>query len=293
MKVLVIGGTGFLGSEIATKFQADGKIVRSLNRSFSPALNIEQFIGDISQPDSYKKLITQWEPEVVIQSAWVTEQESYRDNPSNKLYAQNTLELAEHCFQADTKHFIALGSSAEYGFPKEPCNASSTRTNPQDIYGSYKLWASERLRELADEYSRKISWVRIFQPYGPNQDSTRLIPFAANKLAANETISINNPNTVLDWITSRDVANALAYTVDHDLPEIIDIGTSIGTPVIEMLRKVALLVDADPSLILDNSSANTTPDPYELVVSKNSPLFESGWKPQDSLTTGLSWALSL
>lgn len=293
MKVLVIGGTGFLGSEIATKFQTDGKVVKSLNRRFSTTLNIEQFIGDISQPGSYKKLIAQWEPEIVIQSAWVTEQESYRDDPSNRAYAQNTLELAEHCFQANTKHFIALGSSAEYGLPKESCNASLTKTEPQDAYGTYKFWTSERLRELADKYSRKITWVRVFQPYGPNQDSARLIPFAASKLAANEIISINNPNTVLDWITSRDVANALAYTVDHNLPEIIDIGTSIGTPVIEMLRKVALLVDADPNLILDNSSADTTPDPYELVVSKSSPLFKSGWKPQDNLTTGLSWALSL
>lgn len=293
MKVLVVGGTGFLGSEIAKRLHEDGRIVRSLNRKHSSSLEINQFLGSMSQPDSYREMISKWEPEIVIQSAWVTDQKTYRDSPSNRMYAQNTLELAEHCFRANTKHFIALGSSAEYGHPQEPCDAVSTKLDPRDSYSEYKLWTSERLRELANNYSRKFTWVRIFQPYGPDQDSARLIPSAARALAANREISISNPDTVLDWISARDVASAMAYTIDNDLPETIDIGTSIGTSVIEILKKVAALIAADPNLIMYNSSDGRPQGAYKLVVSNNSPLLKSGWTPQDNLSTGLSWAMSL
>lgn len=293
MKVLIFGGTGLLGSEIALRLKSEGKTVKSVNRRISPDLDIDQTLGDIGHSETYEELVTSWRPEIVIQCAWVTDQTRYRNDPSNELYAQNTLDLAEHCFQSGTNHFVALGSSAEYGTPEFPCNATVSKIDPQDVYSEQKVRTYAGLHELADSYSRRLTWGRVFQPYGRRQDPARLIPSAARKLTANEEFRITNPDVVLDWITSRDVANAISYSVTHDLPEILDVGTTVGTSVIDVLFAVAAHVGADPSLIQDSSSNMGGQQSQAFVVSKESPLFKFGWSPQDDLASGLSWALSL
>lgn len=293
MKVLIFGGTGLLGSEIALRLKSDGKTVRSVNRRISPEIDIDQTLGDIGHPETYRELVSDWRPEIVIQCAWVTDQTRYRNDPSNALYAQHTLDLAEHCFQSGTNHFVALGSSAEYGTPEFPCNAAISKPDPQDLYSEQKVRTYAGLHELADSYSRRLTWGRVFQPYGRRQDPARLIPSAARKLTAKEEFRITNPDVVLDWITSRDVANAISFSVKHDLPEIIDIGTTVGVSVIEVLLAVATLVGADSSLIQYSSSNGSGQQSQTLVVSKESPLFKFGWNPQDDLASGLPWALSL
>ncbi len=288
MKILVVGGSGFLGSEIVQRLSEDGHQVRSLNRRRS-LLDVDQWIGDIGQPASYNNLISDWKPEVVIQAAWVTDQLSYRDSPLNRQYARNTLNFAEHCFQSETEHFIALGTSAEYGRPSQPCNASTTLGLPLDLYGAEKLWTSEEMKKISLDYETRFSWARIFQPYGQNQDPNRLIPSAAQNFKTGKKFTTQNSENILDWITSRDVARAVAYILKHELPEMVDIGTSVGTSVGKVLDKVAEQCGVDENYI-ENTA---TEDPLVLVVDRNSPLLAHGWKPKDDLCSGLSWALSL
>ena len=289
----MVGGTGFLGSEIALKLVNEGNSVKSLSRKISSTLKIDQTLGDISSPNSYLELISTWKPEVVVQAAWVTEQMNYRSSPLNKIYAESTVTLARHCFEFGTEHFITLGSCAEYGDPHGPCNASSTPVLALDPYGESKLWTLDQLRLLGSTQKRRITWARVFQPYGRNQDPARLIPFAAKKLASGEKISIKNPHTILDWITSRDVARAISYTLTNELPLVTDIGTSIGTTVVETLTKISELLGADSHLISTLEEIPAEKSPPDLVVSKDSPLLAAGWRPQDDLTSGLTWALSL
>lgn len=292
VKILVAGGSGFLGSEIVRKLSTEGHKVRSLNRQRSP-LDIDQYIGDIGQPDSYRNLILDWKPEVVIQVAWVTDQLSYRESALNRLYARNTLSFAEHCFQSETQHFLALGTSAEYGKPNQLCNASTTPCIPLDSYGAEKLWASEEMKRIALNYETRFSWARVFQPYGLNQDPSRLIHSAARHFKAGKKFNTQSSTNVLDWITSRDVAGAVAYTLEHDLPEVVDIGTSVGTSVSNVLIKVAELCGVDKNYIEETDAENAPREAFELVVDRNSPLLAHGWKPEDDLNSGLFWALSL
>lgn len=288
----MVGGTGFLGSEILQSLSQRGHQIRSLSRGRS-LQDVEQWIGDINQPDSYQNLISNWKPEVVIQAAWVTDQLSYRDSELNPTYAKNTLRLAEHCFQSEVQHFLALGTSAEYGRPSQPCNASSTPSRPLDLYGAEKLWTLEELRKIAINYETRFSWARIFQPYGKNQDTNRLIPAAAKKFRAGKSFATQSSDNILDWITSRDVAEAVSYIIKHDLPEVLDIGTSVGTSVGRVLNEVALLCGVDKSYV-ENTVPNYPPEePLVLVVDRASPLLAHGWKPKDDLHSGLAWALSL
>ena len=98
MKILVVGGGGFLGAEIVTNLIESGFEVKSLSRNMSSTLPCEQFIADIQNPDSYKNILSAWLPEVVIQAAWVTDQKIYRTSSLNSSYMNATAFLFESKF---------------------------------------------------------------------------------------------------------------------------------------------------------------------------------------------------
>ena len=292
MKVLVAGGGGFLGAEIITNLIESGFEVKSLGRNFSSTIYCEQIIADITNPDSYQKLLSTWKPKIVIQAAWVTNQKTYRMSPLNSEYMDATIKFAMKSYISGVEHFLALGSSAEYGIPIEPCNALTTPAAPVDIYGTHKLQTLVKLREIAEEFSSRLSWARIFQPYGPNQDSARLLPYAKKELLAGNKVRVAHPNVTLDWISSRDVASALTYSIRNPINQIFDVGTSRPISVIQALKTLATLLNVDSELLENESIQNSAEEDFSMVVSKESPLFDAQWSPQDDLVSGLKWTLS-
>jgi len=292
MKVLVAGGGGFLGAEMITNLIESGFEVKSFGKRISSTIYCEQVIADITNPDSYQKLLSTWKPEVVIQAAWVTDQKTYRMSPLNSEYMDATLRFAEQSYLSNTEHFLALGSSAEYGIPTEPCNALTTPAKPVDEYGTAKLQTLVKLQEMAEKFSSKLSWARIFQPYGPNQDSARLLPFAKEELLAGKNVKVARPNMILDWISSRDVASALTYAIRNPINQVFDVGTSIPTSVIQALRTLATLLNVNSDLLENDSKESSQDEQFLMVVSKDSPLFKAQWSPQDDLISGLKWTLS-
>ncbi len=291
MKVLIVGGNGFLGREITERLTADAFEVHVVSRSSKSDSNWQQSIGDLSAPDSYMPILLNWCPDVVIQAAWVTEQRTYRTDLKNNDYGIFTTSFAEQCFRQGVRHFLAFGSAAEYGSQTNPCNAVKSLASPLDLYGKSKLRTLMSLQELTKTDEQKLTWARVFQAYGHTQDSARFIPQLAKKLLSGENIMLNNPDLYLDWVTSRDIARAVSFSLSHDLPEVIDIGTSIGTTVREVYQKIAALVGREPHLPL--SRAKDDQESSSLIVSPDSPIFSAGWAPKDNLDTGLLWALSL
>ena len=82
----------------------------------------------------------------------------------------------------------------------------------------------------------------------------------------------------------------LSWSITHNTPEVIDIGTGIGTNVHDVLIEVANILGVKTQ-ITHPISASENESTQNLIVSGESPLFQSGWLPGDSLQAGLKWAL--
>lgn len=287
-RILVVGGTGFLGSEIVNSLHRNGHSVKTLGRRASSNPSIEHFIGDISNPVTYRTQIAKWRPEIVVQAAWITDQKEYRTSQSNSTYANETIELANICFSSGAQHFLGLGSAAEYGLQENPCSSATSNPIPRDAYGLAKLSACTRLMKLGSTLDRTTSWARVFQPYGPSQDINRLLPSANQNLHNNREFQLSHPHQILDWISSRDVAGAVTSIIENSLPGVFDIGTAIGTSVYEVITMLSELFGYNSNLITFQED-EVYDSRFDLAVSKQSPLLLSEWKPQDTLSTGLVW----
>jgi len=132
-----------------------------------------------------------------------------------------------------------------------------------------------------------FNWLRVFQPYGPGQDPMRFLPSVIRSLKSDLPVSIQAPNAVRDWITTRDIAASVLHLVKLKISGTVDVGSSSGISNLEICQKLeGIIKPQNPKFNISDNH-----DQSVLVASKGNILFETGWKPKDDLTAGLQWLL--
>ena len=288
MKILVIGN-GFIGASIIRRLESEGHELLVFSKSFKVGLQCKQLTGDILVFDDFKKVLL-WRPQIIIHTAWVTAHGLYTRDTSNYKYSQFTSDLAKYVVYTDVEHLIILGTCAEYGPQNVPSSAGITKLNPSNLYAEQKVVAFNLAKDTLLESNTRLSWARVFQPYGPNQDRKRLLPCLIDSIKKGNPIELKDISTVLDWITVRDIASAISWIINNSTPMEVDIGTSFGFTNLELLRHLeGFFGESNQSNLL----ARQSPVGNQVsIVAKDSSLFQSGWLPQDSLDTGLEWVIS-
>ena len=209
----------------------------------------------------------------------------------NYKYADFTSRLGSYLNSTEVKHFIALGTGAEYGSRIYPSSAGKTVLNPENLYSQQKVNALTSVLESTKISNMRFSWARVFQPYGPGQDQNRLIPYLATNLKNDLEITLEDTTTLRDWITTRDIASAISWIINNESPIEVDIGTSTGYTNLDLLKAIQSLTGITPRL---SEKSQRDQDVVRIsVVGKDSPLLKAGWTPKDDLYSGLSWTLNL
>ena len=288
MKILVIGN-GFIATPLIERLELESHELLVFARTLNESINCQQVLGDIFDFYEFIKVLN-WKPQIVIHTAWITTPGVYRNDLSNYKYAQFTTQLAEYIAHSGVEHLIVLGTCAEYGYQVGPSTAGITNLSPSTLYAEQKVVALNSLKELLQTSDMRLTWARIFYPYGPNQNQKRLIPHLIHSLKRMEPVVLADTSSIHDWITTRDIASAILWAVNNKLPIEIDVGTSFGYTNLELLTTLQELLQTTnqlPARGVHDFGLNEV-----FVAGKNSPLFASGWSPTGSLQTGLEWVLS-
>lgn len=218
MKVLLTGGSGFLGSHIAEQLSAQGHQVRALvrktsNTKFLEELSgVELFEGAVSDVDSLKQACIG--VDAVIHSAGLVKakkpEEFHRTNCGGTV---NVLEAAltqKHSI----KRFVLVSSLAAVGpsvdgSPVDPAEAPGPVTH----YGRSKLAAERAVQAKKDQIP--VTIIRPPAIYGP-RDQEILAIFQAVK--ARVLPYFGTPDNRLSMIYGGDAAAACIRAVMSDVP---------------------------------------------------------------------------
>ena len=243
MKILVIGN-GFIASPIIQKLESEGHQLLIYSRTLKNEISSRQILGDIFSFEDFAKTLS-WEPQVIIHTAWVTTHGLYVNDQVNYKFAQFSADLARRIVSSNVNHLVVLGSGSEYGTQSEACSAGITKLNPENLYAKQKVFAFNSVREILSSSTVRLTWARIFHPYGPGQDKKRLIPYMIHTLKNAEQIRLDDTSSVLDWVSTRDIASAISWILRNDTPTEVDIGTTVGFTNIELLKR---LLEPEPLL---------------------------------------------
>lgn len=285
MKILVIG-SGFLGAPIIKRLEAEGHELLVFARRANLNLKSKQVSGNIFHFSDFEKTLG-WNPDVIIHTAWITTPGLYANDSMNFDYRLFTIKLAERLASSKLAHLIILGSCSEYGPQKLPALAGTTPLAPENEYARQKVEALGDIKRILADTGIRFTWARVYFPYGIGQHPDRLIPYMTQSLLSGDPVKLKNPSNVSDWITYRDIASAISWIINNDLPIELDIGTGRGVSNLDLLAKLARILEVE---VISMDSPTDYLQQFDFkVVDTNAPIFKSGWIAQDDLESGLRW----
>ena len=272
-KILVTGGTGYIGSHTCVELIQNGYEVIIMDNLYNSSIKvldrIEEITGvkpifylvDLLDKQGMKKIFQENEIDAVVHFAGYKAVGESVEKPL--LYYQNniigSINLYDVMKEYGVKKIVFSSSATVYGVPetvpiKEDFPVSTT--NP---YGSTKLMNETILNDLyVSDSSWSVMLLRYFNPIGahksgligevPNGIPNNLVPYIARvangqleylRVWGNDYPTVDGTG-VRDYIHVVDLARghiaALKYVLEHDGVEKVNLGTGNGYSVLEVLH---------------------------------------------------------
>ena len=178
-KILIVGGTGFLGYHLAKKCISKNWSVTSISTHKPKKIRylpkVKYLILDISKKILIEKKIKSSYDYVVNFGGYVNHNEKIKTYKSHFIGCKNLVEFFSH---KNIKLFVQIGSCVEYGFNKSPQNENNNTDikNLNSTYAKSKLAATNYLIKNYKEKKFPCVILRLYLVYGPRQDLNRFIP---------------------------------------------------------------------------------------------------------------------
>ena len=251
MRVLLTGATGFLGSHVLRRFLADGGhnvaiLARSQSDTWRIAdlldqvTRIEGALGDLARAEA---AVAVFRPEAVVHLAWSGVAGHSRNDPSQveNLYA--SLRLLEMSRRAGAKHWIGLGSQAEYG-PQSTSLREDAPTRPTTLYGTTKLCTCLLTEKLSAASGVRFVWLRLFSAYGPGDGLECMIPRLIERLLNRERPALTTGEQRWDYVYVEDAAEAVyRAAVSLEARGIYNLGSGQVETIRRVVERIRDLVD--------------------------------------------------
>ena len=246
-KILVVGGTGFIGYHLAKKSLKKGWDVTSFSSNLPKRkryLSRVKYIRcDITKKKFLKKKTNQHFDYVVNLGGYVDHSNKKKTYRSHYIGCKN---LAEIFLRKKLISFVQIGSSLEYGNSKSPqnenikCNLKSIKS----VYGKAKLLSSIYLINLFNKKNFPITILRLYQVYGPKQDINRFLPITIKGCIKNKKFPCSHGKQLRDFTYVDDVADAIIKTLTNknSRGQIINIGTGKPKKIKNVIEKVKIIL---------------------------------------------------
>jgi len=236
-KILVVGGTGFMGSHLVRRCLRDTPLVFSLSLHG----RVEQFVGDpkpnvvqadLTSKNQLQSLFSEWVFDYVFNLGGYIDHTQYFRGGRHILESHFTglLNLLDCLDLQQLKGFVQIGSSDEYGGLPAP-QQESMRERPISPYSTAKTAATHFILTLAGTEGFPGVVLRPFLVYGPGQDRKRLLPQIITACLKDEAFKTSEGKQLRDFCYIEDVAEAMvrAALFPEAKGHIINIGS--GRPV--------------------------------------------------------------
>lgn len=230
MKILVTGGAGFIGSEIAKHFSCDHEVFALDNLSYGRIQNLKSkgkmicsFIECDIRDENFERYCKGMD--IVIHLAGIAPLPESQVNPKNAFdnNVNGTINVLEACKKHEVSKVIFSSTSAVYeNCDKFPFREDVLFEQPDLIYSQTKYACEQLCKSYAKNYNMNITILRFFNVYGPNQDHLRkqppLLGYITKSILENkDVVFYSNGKQERDYVYVDDLCSLVEKCIKRSL----------------------------------------------------------------------------
>ena len=290
-KLLIVGGTGFLGHHLAKKCKTQYIVTSiSLNRPKreKQLKGVKYLIADMSKKQELiKKINTKFD--IVVNLGGYIDHKNR--NLATKTHFNGCKNLINFFKNKNIELFVQIGSSTEYGKQKSP-NFENMKGNPKTIYAQSKLNASKYLINFSKKYNFPYVILRFYQVYGPEQKQDRLIPMVINSCLEDLLFRCSSGLQNKDFLYITDAINAISNCFNNNkiIGNIVNIGSGQKMSIKRLILKIVKEVGyGKPMFGVLGMRSDEPKNSFPSIKKAKKVLI---WKPKISLEKGLRMTVS-
>jgi UDP-glucose 4-epimerase len=262
--VLVTGGAGFIGSNLADRLLAeDHRVVAVDDLSTGRIANLGEargygkaytFFNMDVRADGLLPLFERHKPEVVFHLAAQAGVRPSLDDPvlDASVNLMGTLNVIECAIKVGVRKVIYAASGGTiYGEPRRiPAKESAAQgSHPLSPYGISKKAALDYLAFYQRYRGLDYTACALANVYGPRQDpvgEAGVVSIFASRMLTGEAPAIfGDGNQTRDYVFIDDVVHAFVQAIDRGSGKLVNIGTGLETSVNGLYRLLADIIGFD------------------------------------------------
>lgn len=305
MRVLVVGGAGYIGSHVA-KALADSSITPIIYDNLSTghkclANGYELVVAHLADTEALRRSLENVTAVIHLAASCsvaesVVDPRTYFNNN-----VVNSLRLMDACLDSNVRYLIVSSSCAAYGVPEVNPISEQAPAVPVNPYGLSKLMIDQMLHDYSRVYDLKYIALRYFNAAGADEGcqlvedhhpETHLIPAVLqviNGMRASVEVYGNNYPTpdgtcIRDFVHVSDLAEAhalaLKYLMEDGRSGVINLGSGVGYSVMQVIRAVERVTQQKVPFVV---KAPRPGDPPMLTADPSLAQSLLGWRARRTL----------
>ena len=321
MKILVVGGAGYIGSHMVKQLALAGHDVITLDNlsyGYRDAVKYGEFVkGDLGDNEVLDKIFAAGDVDAVMHFAGFIQVGESVEKPSMYYLNNvvNTHTLLDAMLRHEVKNFIFSSTAAIFGEPEYTPIDEKHNKQPINPYGHSKLMIEQVLDDYDKAYGLRSTCLRYFNAAGADPDGelgerhvpeTHLIPLilqaASGRRADIKVFGDDYPTDdgtcVRDYIHINDLCEAhslaLEKMIKDDKSARYNLGNGKGFSVKQVIDIAREVSGNDFKVTIEPRRAG---DPAVLVADATLAKRELNWQPnfadlQDIVKTAWQWEIN-
>jgi UDP-glucose 4-epimerase len=301
VKALVIGGNGFIGTNLVSLLLRNNHQVRIFdrypNRFMAPLPEVEHVVGEFSNHGEIAEAVR--DMDWIFHLACTTLPQTSNDDPVYDISSNigGTVQLLQECVKNKVKKLVFISSGGTiYGVPRVALIPEDHPTDPICSYGITKLAIEKYLHLFHWLHGLEYVCARLSNPYGelqnPNAKQGAMGVFLG-QIARKQPITIwGDGNVVRDYIYIGDTVRALLCAAQYDPqkvsgPRVFNIGYGEGHSLNQLVEAIKEVVGP---VEVRYTEARTVDVPVNVLDITRATQY-LGWQPEVTLKEGIgkSW----
>jgi UDP-glucose 4-epimerase len=295
---LVLGGTGFIGSNLVRSLLDRGDRVMILSRNPSQASiqhkNIQYISGDIEEPLSYVRYLPQADQIFYLIST--TNPKSANENPVFDISSNliSFVDFLEQNVASTSLPVIFLSSGGTvYGQPNYWPIDELHPTEPICSYGIVKLAIEKYLHAYALKYEFDYKILRVSNPYGAKfhkKADQGIINVFFDQIQNDSILNVWGDGSVIrDYIYIDDLCAAILKVSDYaGIHHCFNIGSGVGYSILDIISKIGACLDKKPQVkFKPKRNFDAATNVLDISLAKK----ELTWEPKVSFKDGVELML--